>query len=105
VLVSIGLQRCNQNLALRVSEGVEAERGEASRPALRLPLAARIPKSSGPPCLIYEMASRPDLGLEAGFFDFSHWRLFPLEYRLPARFETIPSRPSSQALANTSGEA
>jgi hypothetical protein len=41
----------------------------------------------------------------AGFFDFSHWRLFPLEYRLPARFETIPSRPSSQALANTSGEA
>ena len=39
---------------------------------------------------------------KAGFFDFSHCRLFPLEYRLPARFETIPSRPSSQALANTS---
>jgi hypothetical protein len=39
---------------------------------------------------------------KAGFFDFSHCRLFPLEYRLPARFETIPSRPSSHALANTS---
>ena len=38
----------------------------------------------------------------AGFFDFSHCRLFPLEYRLPARFETIPSKPSSQALPNTS---
>jgi hypothetical protein len=37
----------------------------------------------------------------SGFFDFSHCRLLPLEYRLPARFETIPSRPSSQALANT----
>jgi len=29
-------------------------------------------------------------------------RLFPLEYRLPARFDTIPSKPISQALANTS---
>ena len=29
----------------------------------------------------------------------------PLEYRLPARFETIPSKPISQALANTSVEA
>jgi len=38
----------------------------------------------------------------AGFFDFSHCRLFPLEYRLPERFETIPSRPSSQVLANAS---
>ena len=37
----------------------------------------------------------------SGFFDFSHCRVFPLEYRLPARFDTIPSRPSSQALANT----
>ncbi len=27
---------------------------------------------------------------------------FPLRYRLPARFDTIPSRPSSQALAKTS---
>jgi hypothetical protein len=41
----------------------------------------------------------------SGFFDFSHCRLFPLEYRLPARFETIPSKPISQALANTSVEA
>jgi hypothetical protein len=41
----------------------------------------------------------------SGFFDFSHCRLFPLEYRLPARFETIPSKPISQALANTSGGA
>ena len=40
-----------------------------------------------------------------GFFDFIHCRLIPLEYRLPARFETIPSKPISQALANTSGEA
>ncbi len=38
----------------------------------------------------------------SGFFDFSHCRVFPLEYRLLARFDTIPSRPSSQALANTS---
>ena len=38
----------------------------------------------------------------AGFFDFSHCRLRPLQYRLPARFDTIPSRPSLQALANTS---
>ena len=30
----------------------------------------------------------------AGLFDFSHCRLIPLEYRLPARFETIPSKPS-----------
>jgi hypothetical protein len=37
----------------------------------------------------------------AAFFDFSHCRLFPLQYRLPTRFETIPSRPISQALANT----
>ena len=29
------------------------------------------------------------------FLTFSHCRLFPLEYRLPARFETIPSRPAS----------
>jgi hypothetical protein len=29
----------------------------------------------------------------SGLFDFSHCRLFPVEYRLPARFETIPSRP------------
>jgi hypothetical protein len=31
---------------------------------------------------------------KAGFLDFSHCRLVPLRYRLPARFETIPSRPS-----------
>jgi hypothetical protein len=36
------------------------------------------------------------------FFDSSHCLQFPLEYRLPARFGTIPSRPSSHALANTS---
>jgi hypothetical protein len=45
---------------------------------------------------------RPHPRRNAGFFDFSHCRLFPLQYRLPARFDTIPSRPSSQALANTS---
>jgi hypothetical protein len=39
---------------------------------------------------------------KVGFFDFSHCRLLPLEYRLPARFETIPCRPISQALTNTS---
>ncbi len=48
---------------------------------------------------------RIHLRTNSGFFDFSHCRLFPLEYRLPARFETIPSTPVSQALANTSGEA
>jgi hypothetical protein len=41
----------------------------------------------------------------SGFFDFTDCRLFPLEYRLAARFETIPSKPISQALANTSGGA
>ena len=38
-------------------------------------------------------------GPKTSFFDFSHCRL---EYRLPARFETIPSKPVSQALANSS---
>jgi hypothetical protein len=28
-------------------------------------------------------------GPKTSFFDFSHCRLFPLEYRLPARFETM----------------
>jgi hypothetical protein len=32
----------------------------------------------------------------------SHCRLVPLRYWLPARFDTIPSRPSVHALANTS---
>ena len=27
----------------------------------------------------------------SGFFDLSHCRLLPLQYRLPARFDTIPS--------------
>ena len=45
---------------------------------------------------------RPHSRTKDGFFDFSHCRLFPLEYRLPARFDTIPSKPISQALANTS---
>jgi hypothetical protein len=40
--------------------------------------------------------------INAGFFGFSQLRLVPLEYRLPERFDTIPSRPSLQALANTS---
>jgi hypothetical protein len=30
-------------------------------------------------------------------------RLLPLTYRLPARFDTIPFRPISHALAKTSG--
>jgi hypothetical protein len=42
----------------------------------------------------------PDLSIP-GFFDFTHCRLFPLEYRLPTRFEMIPLRPISQAMANT----
>jgi hypothetical protein len=59
----------------------------------------------------FDRPSQPDNGflvlahielLRPTFFDFSHCRLFPLEYRLPARFETIPSRPSLQALAKTS---
>ena len=33
--------------------------------------------------------------------DFSHCLLGPLKYRLPTRFETIPSRPISHALAKT----
>jgi hypothetical protein len=37
-----------------------------------------------------------------GFKHFSQLRLAPLLQRLPARFDTIPSRPSSRALANTS---
>jgi hypothetical protein len=36
---------------------------------------------------------------QAGFLTFSQCRLFPLEYGAPRRFDTIPSRPSSQALA------
>ena len=40
--------------------------------------------------------------MNAGFFDLSHCRLFPLRYRLPLRFDTIRSKPISQALVNTS---
>jgi hypothetical protein len=38
---------------------------------------------------------------KSGFRHFSQLRLVPLRYRLPARFDTIPSRPSLQAWANT----
>jgi hypothetical protein len=48
------------------------------------------------------VAAGPYPHTKPGFFDFSHCRLFPLRYRLPARFETIPSCSSSQPLATTS---
>ena len=38
---------------------------------------------------------------KSGFFIFSQLRLLPLLQKLPSRFDTMPSRPSSQALANT----
>jgi hypothetical protein len=53
-----------------------------------------------------DRVSAPSRGMghnltNAGFFAFSQLRLVPLQYRLPTRFD-IPSRPISQALANTS---
>jgi len=67
--------------SMRATSKGNASRATASRSAFAIALTP---------------AQRP------GFFDFTHCRLRPLQYRLPARFDTIPSRPSSQALANTS---
>ena len=38
---------------------------------------------------------------KTGFFAFVQFRQLPLQWALPTRFETIPSRPIAHALANT----
>jgi hypothetical protein len=38
---------------------------------------------------------------KVGFFVLNQLRPFPLQYKLPFRFDTIPSRPVSEVLANT----